>query len=247
MQRRLLKRKDQAEALAEDWYKRAQLALINGNENLSREALSRRQIQLDEAETLQVQIDAQAKSIDKLYEGMQALEKSILDNRAKKGELAARARKAKAQKNINDMVSSITTSKVNGILGSINGKMTAVEAFDRMEEKVEALEAAAEASAEMASLASSGNLFAPGSDTTSEMSLEQQFKLLEGSSTVDKEFKKMKGMLKASSSSSTSIPISSSTSSSSSSSSRRRASVPHRSVESELDNLKKKVSVTWDE
>ena len=68
-QRRLLKQKEQAEALAQDWYKRAQLALEKGNEELAREALNRRQIQTDEATSLQSQIDLQAASIDKLYEG----------------------------------------------------------------------------------------------------------------------------------------------------------------------------------
>lgn len=68
-QRRLLKQKEQADALAADWYKRAQLALEKGNEELAREALSRKQQQTDEAEALRQQIDMQAASIDKLYEG----------------------------------------------------------------------------------------------------------------------------------------------------------------------------------
>ena len=55
--------------MAQDWYKRAQLALEKGNEELAREALNRRQIQTDEATSLQSQIDLQAASIDKLYEG----------------------------------------------------------------------------------------------------------------------------------------------------------------------------------
>lgn len=76
-QRRLLKQKEQASAVADDWYKRAQLALKTGNEELAREALNRRQQNTDEAESLQQQIDFQAASIDKLYEGMQLLEVSF--------------------------------------------------------------------------------------------------------------------------------------------------------------------------
>jgi len=76
-QRRMMKAKEQAEALAQDWYKRAQLALEAGNEELAREALSRKQQQTDEANALKVQIDQQAASIDKLYEGMQMLEKKM--------------------------------------------------------------------------------------------------------------------------------------------------------------------------
>ena len=89
-QRRLLKQKEQADALAQDWYKRAQLALEKGNEDLAREALSRKQQQSEEAESLQMQIDTQAASIDKLYEGMQMLEKKILESKAKKEQFVAR-------------------------------------------------------------------------------------------------------------------------------------------------------------
>merc|ERR1719223_2104257 len=38
-QRRLLKQKEQADAIAKDWFDRAQLALQKGNDELAREAL----------------------------------------------------------------------------------------------------------------------------------------------------------------------------------------------------------------
>ena len=75
-QRRMMKQKEQCDAMANDWYQRAQLALQKGNEELAKEALTRRQQQADEAANLQAQIDSQAASIDKLYEGMQMLEKT---------------------------------------------------------------------------------------------------------------------------------------------------------------------------
>jgi phage shock protein A len=184
-QRRLMKQKEQCESMAEDWYQRAQLALQKGNEELAREALSRRQTQTDEAKTIEAQIDAQAASIDKLYEGMQMLEKKILESKSKKEQMAARARVAKSTQQVNDM------------LGGITGN-TSMDAFTRMEEKVEALEAAAEVSAEMGSL---GNNMLPGSEGAS---IESQFKALEASSEVDDELKKLKGLLGESSSSSSS-------------------------------------------
>ena len=55
-QRRLLKQKEQADALAEDWYKRAQLALSKGEESLAKEALTRRQQQVEQVANLQDQI-----------------------------------------------------------------------------------------------------------------------------------------------------------------------------------------------
>jgi phage shock protein A len=175
-QRRLMKQKEQADALADDWYKRAQLALSKGEEGLAKEALTRRQQQVETAEGLRIQIDMQAAAVDKLYEGMQALEAKILESKAKKEQMIARARTAQS------------TQKVNDMLGGITGK-TSMDAFTRMEEKVEALEAAAEVSAEMGSL--SGNAL-PGSSASS---VEAQFKLLEASSSVDKELEDMKKML----------------------------------------------------
>ena len=179
----MLKQKEQCDALANDWYQRAQLALQKGNEELAREALARRQQQTDQAANLQSQIDFQAASIDKLYEGMQMLEKKILESKSKKEQMVARARTAQSTQKVNDMIS------------GISGK-TSMDAFTRMEEKVEALEAAAEVSAEMGSI--NGNLL-PGSEGST---LEAQFKALEASSSVDVELAKLKGLLGESSSAS---------------------------------------------
>jgi len=178
-QRRLLKQKEQADALAQDWYQRAQLALQKGNEELAREALTCRQQQVDQATDLQNQIDMQNGNIDKLYEGMQQLEASIMEAKSKKEQMIARARTAES------------TQKVNDMLSGISGK-TSMDAFKRMEDKVEALEASAEVSAEMGALRS-GNLLPGGSD------IEKEFKKLEASSSVDDELRKMKGLLTGSS------------------------------------------------
>lgn len=207
-QRRLLKQKEQCDSMSNDWYQRAQLALEKGNEELAREALGRRQAQADEAAGLQQQIDLQAESIDKLYEGMQMLEKKILESKSKKDQLSARARTAQS------------TQKVNDMLGGVTGK-TSMDAFSRMEEKVESLEAAAEVSAEMGSLG--GNML-PGS---AESSLESQFKALEASNSVDDELSKMKGLLGESSSAD------------SSSSSSSGASGGNKEVDDELEKMKR--------
>lgn len=176
----MMKQKEQCDSMANDWYQRAQLALQKGNDELAKEALTRRQQQLDEAANLQAQIDYQAGSIDKLYEGMQMLEKKILESKSKKDQMVARARTAQS------------TQKVNDMMSGISGR-TSMDAFARMEEKVEALEAAAEVSAEMGSI--SGNML-PGSQSSS---VEAQFKALEASSEVDAELAKLKGLLSGSS------------------------------------------------
>lgn len=200
-QRRLMKQKEQADAVAGDWYKRAQLALEKGNDALAKEALTRRQAATEEAENLQQQIDVQASSIDKLYDGMQMLEKKILESKGKKEQMVARARTAQSTQKVNDMISGVT------------GK-TSMDAFKRMEEKVEALEASAEVSETMGQM---GSL--PGTSD-----VEKEFKMLEANSSVDDELAKMKQNLLSGSSSSAS---SSSPSSSS------------KPIDDELEKLKK--------
>lgn len=178
-QRRFMKQKEEADAMADDWYKRAQLALQSGKEDLAKEALSRRQLQVDKAAGLQDQIDSQTAAVDKLYEGMQMLESKIMESKAKKEQMVARARTAQS------------TQKVNDMLGGLTGT-TGMDAFNRMEEKVEALEAAAEVSAEMGSIG--GNML-PGSSGSS---IENEFKALEAGSAVDDELENMKKLLGAS-------------------------------------------------
>mmetsp|Transcript_28522 Transcript_28522/g.66344 ORF Transcript_28522/g.66344 Transcript_28522/m.66344 type:complete len:342 (-) Transcript_28522:60-1085(-) len=207
--RRLLKQKQKADSVARDWHSRAELALTRGHEDLARQALGQRQTYVEEAENLKMQVDAQAASMDKLFEGIQLLEEKIMEARAKKATLASRAKKAKAIKKTNEMVSGLT-AETNSLLGSVTGKNGAVDAYKRMEEKVEALEAAAEASAEMAALGALGS-------EKAESTLEQQFMLLEGAANVDWELEKLKKDL-----SNNALPASTST----------------LSIENELDKLK---------
>ena len=133
-----------------------------------------------------------------------------MESKAKKEQFVARARTAQS------------TQKVNDMLSGISGK-TSMDAFARMEEKVEALEASAEVSAEMGAM--SGNAL-PGSAAGS---LESQFKALEAASSVDDELAKMKGLLEGSSDAGSG--------GSSSSGSSSKASDP--GVEDELAKLKK--------
>jgi len=177
-QRRMAHQKTQLEATADDWHRRAQLALRSSNEGLAREALARRQQLLDQAATVQQQIDSQSANVDKLYEGMLALEKKIVEAKSKQNEMAARANTAK------------WTMKVNDMLSGLTGK-TSMDAFNRMEEKVLALEAAAEVSYEMGNTMLGRSL--PAADGTSgKMDIEKEFRLLEASSSVDKELEALK-------------------------------------------------------
>eukprot|EP00544_Gedaniella_sp_CCMP2646_P003476 CAMPEP_0202490406 /NCGR_PEP_ID=MMETSP1361-20130828/7816_1 /ASSEMBLY_ACC=CAM_ASM_000849 /TAXON_ID=210615 /ORGANISM="Staurosira complex sp., Strain CCMP2646" /LENGTH=320 /DNA_ID=CAMNT_0049120285 /DNA_START=119 /DNA_END=1081 /DNA_ORIENTATION=- len=193
--KRLSKQKDSAEAQAKDWYRRAQLALQAGNDSLAKEALARRQQQLENMANLQTQIDTQNIAADKLFEGIRTLEGKILEAKTRKNEFIARAKAAESQTKVNDMLSGLTGN-------------TSMDAFKRMEEKVEALEAAAEASNEMLKLLPENS-----SDSLMDNVIENEFLLLEGNSAVEEEFERMKmKMLGASSPVSettiTKIPIS---------------------------------------
>ena len=172
--KRLSKQKDAAEYRAKDWYRRAQLALQAGNDNLAKEALVRRQQQLDAVAQLQSQIDAQNVAADKLFEGIRALEAKIIEAKSKKNEYIARAKAAESTTKVNDMLSGLTGN-------------TSMDAFRRMEEKVEALEAAAEASDEMVRLLPENS-----SNSLMDNVIENEFLLLEGNSAVEEEFQKMK-------------------------------------------------------
>jgi phage shock protein A len=171
-QRRLANERDEAEAEADRWYKRAQLAMKTGNDGLAKEALIRKQQQMEVMNKIQLQIDGQAVAADKLYDGLRALEAKIMEAKQRKAEFVARAKAAESTQKVNDMLSGVTGN-------------TSMDAFKRMEEKVEALEAAAEASAEMAGLALPGS-----SSSTSE--IENEFLLLEGNAAVEEEFTRMK-------------------------------------------------------
>eukprot|EP01041_Mallomonas_annulata_P001042 gene1042-2039_t len=170
-QKRLEKQKEQADNLAADWYRRAQLALEKGDEELAREALSRRQTQVSNSQTIKSQMDTQEAAITKLYTAMQALESKIQDAKRQKDTFIARARTAKTTVQVNDMLSSMTGS-------------TSMDAFDRMKAKVESLEAQAEVAGELAA-----------SSVGTTVDLESKFKALEGDSKVDDMLDMMKRQL----------------------------------------------------
>uniref|UniRef100_A0A7S4S1F4 PspA/IM30 family protein n=2 Tax=Ditylum brightwellii TaxID=49249 RepID=A0A7S4S1F4_9STRA len=172
-QRRLLHKKEEAQANADIWYQRAQLALKNGKEQLARDALIQREHELEVMKTIQSQMDTQGVATKKLYEGIKVLDAKIREANSKKEQYIARAKAAESTQKINDMLSGMTG-------------MTSMDAFKRMEEKVEALEAAAEASAEMTLMEEDLLL------SSSKLELDRKFMLFESSAAVDDELKKMK-------------------------------------------------------
>ncbi|XP_058216280.1 probable membrane-associated 30 kDa protein, chloroplastic [Rhododendron vialii] len=144
-----------AQQASEDWYKRAQLALGKGEEDLAREALKRRKAYADNANGLKAQLDQQKAIVDNLVSNTRLLESKIQEARSKKDTLKARAQSAK------------TATKVSEMLGNVNTS-SALSAFEKMEEKVLAMESQADALNQLTS-----------------DDLEGKFALLEGSSVDD--------------------------------------------------------------
>lgn len=122
----------QAQSTSDDWLKRAELAVSKGEDDLAREALKRRKAYQDQAEGMRVQLEAQQKAVDQLIGNTRVLEGKLAEARSKKDTLKARAASAKTSKQVQEMMGSLNTSN-------------AVVAFDKMEEKVIAMEAESEA------------------------------------------------------------------------------------------------------
>ncbi|NES07249.1 MAG: PspA/IM30 family protein [Okeania sp. SIO2F4] len=126
----------QAQSTADEWYRRAQLALQKGQDNLAREALTRRKSYQETATVMKVQVEQQKQVVEKLKQNMRQLEHKISEAKLKKNMYIARARSARASEKLNEM------------LGSVNTGNT-LSAFEQMEEKIMHLEAKSEAMAEL--------------------------------------------------------------------------------------------------
>lgn len=131
-QKRTERQAAQAESSAEEWYRRAQLALQQSNESLAREALTKRRAYQETAIALSNQIEEQTNVVAKLKKDMRTLELKIAEVRTKKDMYIARARSAEASVRLQEML--------NGVSGT-----SSLSAFERMEDKVLQLEAQQEA------------------------------------------------------------------------------------------------------
>lgn len=161
-QKRTERQATQARNTAEEWKKRAQLALEKGNEELAREALTRRQSYQQTADSLDEQLGQQNQVIDKLKADMRKLENKISEAKNKKDMYIARARSAQATQRVNEFMQGVNTG-------------SSLSAFEQMEEKVTEMEASAETAQEM------------GQDD-----IEKQFASLEQGGEVDAELNQLK-------------------------------------------------------
>jgi len=147
-------------AQAKEWESKAILALKSNREDLAKEALLKKQAFEKDALSYKQQYDAQHENVEKLKGMLRQLQDKIEEAERKKNLLIARQKRAEAQQQI---------SKTMGKLGN----SSAFAAFERMEKKVDQIEAMASAQAELENLNTSS-------------SLEDEFKKLEsGSANAD--------------------------------------------------------------
>jgi len=121
---------------AEDWERRAMLAVQEGRDDLAKQALGRYNEQLQGAQQLHETWLRHKAETDQLKLSLRQLNDKIEEAKRKKNILVARAKRAEAQQRIQETLSGMSDK-------------SAFESFERMAEKIEATERKALASAEL--------------------------------------------------------------------------------------------------
>ncbi|HMF88955.1 MAG TPA: PspA/IM30 family protein [Gemmatimonadaceae bacterium] len=121
---------------AEDWERRAMLAVQQNQDELAKQALMRRSEHMARGDQLNLTWQAHKQETDRLKDSLRSLNDNIEEANRKKNLLLAKQRRADAQKRINETMSHIS-------------EKSAFEAFARMEEKIDANERKIRASAEI--------------------------------------------------------------------------------------------------
>ena len=153
-EKRLQKRIEQLGVDARSWDDRAALAVRSGDDNLAREALARRAaVEAERAETSKA-LQEQSVYVDQLMSGLKALEARVKDVKLRQGTLREKARASKR--------------------GGPGGAATSAFAdFERMSNKIEAVEAEASLTEEL------------GGRTTSSVEAERKLNAHTEKSSVD--------------------------------------------------------------
>jgi phage shock protein A len=160
-------------AQAQEWERKAMLAVQAGKDDLAKEALLRKKEYEGAYGEYQKQWEAQKASVETLKSSLRELQNKIEEAQRKKNLLVARAKRAEAQQ------------KIQNTISSVSGNRTAFDAFDRMAQKVDQMEAEADAAKEL-------------QDLSADASLEKRFAELEKSdSSADMLLLELKEKMKA--------------------------------------------------
>lgn len=136
-EKRLKKQLDNELHMAREWEKKAMMAVRAGRDDLAKEALTRKQEHDDLTSEYKAHWEAQKAAADKLRDSLRQLNAKIEEAKRRKNLLIARQKRAEAQQTIQETMSGLNDT-------------SAFDTFDRMSEKIERMEAEAEASAELA-------------------------------------------------------------------------------------------------
>ncbi|MCA9531943.1 MAG: PspA/IM30 family protein [Myxococcales bacterium] len=136
-EKRLQKQAQSATEVANDWERKAMMAVRAGDDELAKEALIRQREQASLAATLEEQWQRQHAATDKLRTALRALNHKIEEAKRKKNVLIARKRRAEAMRTIQETMSGMSDT-------------SAFDTFDRMATQIEQMEAEAEARGELA-------------------------------------------------------------------------------------------------
>ena len=154
LQKRLERDTEKEHQEAEKWEQKAILAVQNEKDDLAKEALTRKNEHLRRALDFEKQLEMHQNNADSLRESYQTMEDKIDEIKRKQGLLSVKQKQAEAQEKIYKTIEG---------LGDTSGIMDTIE---RAEEKVENLQARAEAYQEI-------------SMESDQESLEKKFKELE--------------------------------------------------------------------
>lgn len=150
----------------EDWERRAMLAINEGRDDLAKQALMRHSEHLANAQQLHETWLRHKADTDNLKSSLRQMNDRIEELKRKKNMLIARQKRAEAQ------------GRIQKTMSSMNDQ-SAMETFNRMEEKIDDMERQALAAAELA-----GEL--------SGDSLQQEFKALEYHGSADQRLLELK-------------------------------------------------------
>jgi len=156
-EKRLKKNWDEQVDLSKEWERKAMLAVRSGDDALAKEALLRKGDHDKQQLEFEKQWRLQKDAVEKLKEQLRTLNDKIEEAKRKKNILIARQKRAEAQRAIQETMRGLSDT-------------SAFDTFERMAQRVDQIEAEAEASSEL------------GGELTGD-SLQAKFKALEAGGT----------------------------------------------------------------
>ena len=127
-EKKLAKKMREEQDAANEWLKRAQLAVAKGNDALAKEALARKKEHENQGISLQKIWEKQRDACENLKVQLRGFNNKIEEAKRKKGVLIARHEAAQAQKQIAEAQSSFSNTGAFATFEQMEGRITEIEA-----------------------------------------------------------------------------------------------------------------------